>query len=262
MKKNLGLLFEITRKALGLSQLDVAGTVKIDRSAISHFEAGRATISSDKLHDMASLLHINPDYIDGKSEIPFKSDDLIKFYVKGLIPELEALYILILYNQQLELISLIPPMNILERLKTLPSFRTLAALFDTHTLFGLMIYAVAARDAENNIFLVRHKNPNEFLIWGKQDLKSLVSNTIIATGKNPEKIVFTRQEITRELYEKIRSWNNIKRKDIEPLFTKQSREEYVNLSTDEKDLIELIRGKKLDPKRIARSLPQGGKSES
>lgn len=252
-KERFNLLFCSARIAKNITQSELAQIAVINRSSIAQFEKSIASLSIQTLLKIAPALDINPDFLLEKSDNPFKSKNLIKFFITGTsMPDRTILILTILYNTTLELITLIPPLSIIEKIKTLPTFRTVAAVFDTHTLFGKMIYAVAVRDVDNNIFLFRRKKENDFIIWGDTDLQSNVSTLLGISGKDANKFIFAKKEITRNLYEKIKNWDVVK-EDIEPLFLKNKDISHLtesDLTGYEKELIQKIREKGIDPSKF------------
>lgn len=63
----------IIREKLGLTQIEVAQEIEVDRSLISHFEAGRAAMSTKRLQRLAEYYSLHGERItmeDLLAEVP------------------------------------------------------------------------------------------------------------------------------------------------------------------------------------------------
>ena len=108
-------------------------------------------------------------------------------------------------------------------------------------LVSYTTYAIAAKDPDGNFFLFRRKPENDFVLWGKDGLMTFVSNLLTNTGKDRNKFIFNTKEISRKLYEKIRRWTSVEKKDVEPLFDS----DIIVPDEDEVFLLKEIRKKKI-----------------
>jgi len=248
---NLSFLISTIRKSKGITQEELARKVQKNRSAIAQFEKGHASLSKETLSKIAIDLDINPEYIVGNVSNPFSSDKLIKLFLTGIFPEYFPLYLLVLYNQSLEFISLIPPMNIIEKMRFLPTLRTIGALRNFESFLGKMVYAVCARDVDGNIFIFRRKQINDFVLWGKIDLESFMSSAIANYGKDKSRFSFRVKEIDKELFNKIKDWT-VEREDIEPMFSKPISA----LNEQEKELIVTLRERRIEPTSVLNLINQ------
>src|SRR5208283_5595718 len=155
-KLELSALFSALRMSKGLTQGNVADVVGIKRSAIAQFETGRASLSNDTLRQIAPILNLNPEYVIHRDIYPFVSqpDEVIKLFLpeNRLTGALDYFLIYLLAgavgNHELQFLSLSP--NIIAARIAWPFDRT--------------VYALAVRDAHNNIFLFRRRIGN--LLWG------------------------------------------------------------------------------------------------
>lgn len=79
-------LFKAMRELLGFKQEEIAKKIGIGRSALSLFEAMKSTISKEKVFKIAEILHINPDWLRGESEVFLKSDEILYLVAKKAKP--------------------------------------------------------------------------------------------------------------------------------------------------------------------------------
>jgi len=231
-KLELSALFSALRMSKGLTQGNVADVVGIKRSAIAQFETGRASLSNDTLRQIAPILNLNPEYVIHRDIYPFVSqpDEVIKLFLpeNRLTGALDYFLIYLLAgavgNHELQFLSLSP--NIIAARIAWPFDRT--------------VYALAVRDAHNNIFLFRRRIGN--LLWGsitgERDLQLRVTELARHTGTH---LFFALIDIDRQIYETIHQWRDISRNDLVPLFP--NPEERVELipTIDEIMLLELLR---------------------
>lgn len=192
-----------TRDALGKTQDDIAGVVKIKRQALQRFEKGRGGLPPDTLRKIADLIHLDPDYVAGTSLYPFrKSKNLIKMFIQeGLLLEgLEPLYWISEFNKKINLVALIASVPELKRYKNL----------------GLpLVYALTFTDDIGNVFLLRRKKERDIINLAgdfPHPIVKLISTNCILT--------FSQADIGRDLYAKIRDWDAVSRRDIEDVFKK------------------------------------------
>jgi len=201
-------IFRLARVLQGKRQRDIARKVSITHSALSSYEAGRYTLSLSTLHQIAPLLNINPDFVTGKSKNPFKSEKLIKMFFNEQMHKyiiIEPINVLTGCNQKLEFISLVANIDLITKVKNL-------------SLFQKPIYAIAVRDGDNNIFLLRRKIKTAYIkLDGAFYLEVWPILEIFGDEKIKGATYFAEKEINKDLYRKIKDWA-VERKDIEPLF--------------------------------------------
>jgi transcriptional regulator with XRE-family HTH domain len=237
----IGYLFKMAREWQGIKQKELSAVGRVTTSALSQFESGKSSLATETLLAMASRVNLNPDYIRGKSKNPFRSKELVKMLLQarfGLLTDFSMVYLIVSANPKIELMLLSP-----------------RSLFDkvfSKTVFETPIYAIVIRDSNNNLFLFRSKvkHVSDTSIEGGKDL--IVRLQEIA-DKEHKKILFSIKRIDKDLYDKIKDWKTVARKDIEPLFQVQAHSDFVLTDSEEK-LILLLRGKNIDPDQIIASL--------
>jgi transcriptional regulator with XRE-family HTH domain len=227
-------LFKIIRKFTGRTQVELTSTAGISYQSLQKFEKGQISISKDILKKMAEVIYISPDFIDGKSSYPFnRPTDLITMIAPegGIFePLLAPLYFVAEFNNRIDLIFLIAPKDIENKL-----FRKLGLLW---------IFALAFRDSHGNIFFLKGRKEKDLinLAVGIPSLifKILESNCLFSIAQ---------LKTDKDLFEKIRTdWNDVSRGDIEPLFHEVNFNE-VNkeLSDDEGEQLKIQREKAMKP---------------
>jgi transcriptional regulator with XRE-family HTH domain len=147
-------LFRLARVLQAIKQRDIARKVDITHSALSSYEAGRYTLSRATLRRIAPLLNINPDFLDDQSVNPFKSKDLIKMFFNEQMFAyiiIEPLNVLIAVNKQLKFISMISNIDLFSK------------AVGNLSLFQKPIYAIAVKDQDDNVFLLRRKSKAAYI---------------------------------------------------------------------------------------------------
>ncbi len=245
-------LFLHARESLGLKQKEVAAKANITAAALSLFEAGKTSLSTNTLIRLANVLNLNPDFIKGKSKNPFRSKDVIKFFfLTNDIRDSMLISKVIWANDELEFVTIYP---------YLESYRR----FFSIELFNMMVpYAVAVRDSDGNMFLFSNRVPEKGVLQEiGEDLRSRLLPFLEINGKDMDKMKF-RNELTEESYVKKIDEGTITRKDLEPLFAKFKKDtiaSIANLTEEEIRLINKLRENKIKPadvdipKSLSRSL--------
>jgi len=206
-------LFRLTRELQGKKQTDIAYQVGITRPALSNLESSRSTLSISTLLKIAPLLCINPEFVIDQTKNPFQSKELIKMFfnekvtyyaVKSSITE--PLNVLIAFNDELKFISLISNFHLPPKISRL-------------SLSPYPIYAVAVKDQDNNIFLLRRKANIAFVkLDGHLCMDIWPITEVFGDQKKLRSMWFAYWEIDKELHRKIEDWT-VERADIEPLFS-------------------------------------------
>jgi len=228
MNLKLNVAFQIAREIKGKKQQEIASKVGIKQPSLQRFEAGQAKLSKDTLLKIASLLDINPEYVTDQIKNPFNSKGLIKMFFseKFLDPTFEPILTLILANSQLEFISLVTKMHLIARIKNIMPFQS-------------PVYAIAIRDQDNNIFLLRKKSKTDFVLAYNNLLYKQMSFLLKLIAKEKKmSLYFAILEIDKNLYEKVMSWT-VEREDIEPLFSQCEFMSYIDPTRQE--LTQLIK---------------------
>jgi hypothetical protein len=206
MTEEINSIFKIARESQNIRQSYLAEIGGVDRSAISLYESGVPAIDSQKLLKMIPELCINPEFIEGSSPNPFKCRKLIKMKIKGFaFLDTTIFHVLVNYNSRLEFISLIPVANTMDKVDR---------IFTPNATYAALI-----RDDLNNIFLIRSKIDSVYLLkLHEKNLEHKLLPLISLAGKKINDFTFRYTEIDKTLYEKIKEWKHITRKDVEPYF--------------------------------------------
>lgn len=238
-------LFRKAREAKGLKQSEIADQCGISRSALARFETGSLRLADENLSIIAPLLDINPEFLNGNTKIPFKSQsgELIKFVVDKYHVNTDLLLKAILTTcDVLDVFYLCPPLTIVDRLRHLN-------IADNPT------YALLLRDEQGNVYLFRCKSPKDFMAWDNS-IHSWFFEQRRLTGKSG---YYDPRIISKDLYEKIRDWNDVNKSDVEFLFSQMNQDlifKEFALSEDEKKLITYIRDQHLNPEDAILKLQQ------
>jgi transcriptional regulator with XRE-family HTH domain len=199
-------IFRLVREATGLKQTHIAKEVDISHVALSRFEKGQSTLSTETLCEIAPSYYLNDDFIKGENVNPFRSDGkLIKFFIYhrfGLIPDFSLIQFVIESNPHSMVRFLIPQLSILKAVK--------------YTALDNPVYAIAVKDSDNNIFIFRQKT--ESILKGAiviDQLETAINDIKDRTGKSVEA---SKKSIDKKLYQAIQEWDSLERKDVEHLF--------------------------------------------
>lgn len=218
------------RELLGVAQGALARTVGISQQALSGFESGKSTLSTDTLQKICAILNINPLYVKEEKGNPFFSKKLIKLFLKS--PLLSSIdYSIINFiadvNQKIDVLFLAPDV-----------FKIIGKLIRV-TPFETPIYSIVCKDQDDNIFLFRSKAFGGFLS-GERELQ-VTMNQKAKAGK--KKFSFKTIGIDEPLYKKIDKWT-VERKDIESLFNEEGM---ISLNDERIALIKKLENAKIIP---------------
>jgi transcriptional regulator with XRE-family HTH domain len=240
----LSELFRSAREAKGLKQAEIASACGVSRPAIARFEKSTLRLNDEILVKIAPLLDINPEFLNGHTKNPFKSqnNELIKYVVDKYHVHTDFLLATIVAEAKLySFYSLYPPLTILERIRHL-------------NLVDDPIYALVIRDDSDNIFLFRCKSNKDFMSWDDRFI-SVIKEITWMTDKEGS---FNKWLISKDLYEKIRDWDEIRNEDFAFLFSEKDqnlRHQDLILNQTEKEFILLAREKRIDLKELGKKLP-------
>jgi len=196
-------IFKRVREYQGRKQHEIAHLAGITHQSLSGFESEISTLSKNTQKEIAGHLGLNPDYIDGGVVNPFKSDRLIKVLIKEgiLFENFEPLYFVAQFSSRITLIGLIAPPEVMKKL-----YRKLGITW---------IFAITFADSLGNIFLLRGKRDliNFAVDW--RNLRRKISKVSVESN-----CLFSISQYVadKDLFEKIRVWDPVSKKDIEPLF--------------------------------------------
>lgn len=80
----LSIRLKAARKALKLTQEELAKKVKTTKGTISNYENGHSTPSNEMLIDLSNALHTTTDYLLGKSISPNEKKEIEENYYDSL----------------------------------------------------------------------------------------------------------------------------------------------------------------------------------
>jgi len=199
-------IMRVVREAAGLKQTHIAEKVDISHVALSRFEKGQSTLSTETLCSIAPNYFLNEDFIKGNDVNPFRSNGrLIKFFIFhrfGLIPDFSLVQFVIESNPYSMVRFLIPQLSILKAVK--------------YTALENPVYAIAVKDSDNNIFLFRQKT--ESILKGAIVVTQLETTINEIKDKTGKSVDIARKNIDKKLYQAIQEWDALERKDVEHLF--------------------------------------------
>lgn len=210
--------FKNVRKYQGLKQIDIANEVGITHVALSRFEAGHSKLSFETMSKIATLLNINPRFIEDSSINPFMSNKLLKMYLSTEFMEMKDALLSVLsvmiHAQISEMYFLIPPVSVLDRVVRLDISQEIP------------VYAITCHDADGNMYLFRRKARSEFILK-KKELVSNIQGMLhilshIKGKKKRDPIPYKVRKIDGSLYEKIRNWS-IEKEDLLFLFEPEDK---------------------------------------
>jgi transcriptional regulator with XRE-family HTH domain len=206
--------FKYARELKGDSLFNVSSSAGISYQSLQKYEKGQSALSKETLKRIAETLSINMEYVEGRSNYPFKNENgLIKMFIqeKLLYESFEPLYWIASLNKRIQILTLIAPGP--ERLKT---------------YIGLpLIYAMAFTDSYNNIFILRRKKERDIINWAGEFPLPIVKLTKISQLNNSI-LSIAQAGLKERTYEKIRDWHSLSRTDIEPYFKKANLVEDAN----------------------------------
>ncbi|MCX5827115.1 MAG: helix-turn-helix transcriptional regulator [Deltaproteobacteria bacterium] len=81
----LNQIFREVRRAQGIKQITIAGILGLDQSSISKFEDGYPSLSSEKVYEIADLLQISRDFVDGTTDRVFIRGAFIRAKINNYI---------------------------------------------------------------------------------------------------------------------------------------------------------------------------------
>lgn len=238
-------LFRRAREAKGLKQSEIADQCGISRSALARFETGSLRLAEETLLLIAPLLDIDPEFLRGNAKIPFKSPtgSLIKYVVDKYHVNSDVLLSrLLALSDVLEIYYLSPPLTIVDRIRHL-------------NVASNPTYALLMKDEAGNVYLFRCKSPKDFLAWD-DSISSWQNEQRKMAGKGGH---FEPLIISKELFEKIRDWQDIDKEDFDAVFSQKTENliyKGIALSEAEKKLILFIRDQHLDPEETIQKLLQ------
>lgn len=215
-KDKLAILFRSARRAQKLSQLEITKQLKKDKkvsvgqTSLAKFENGRATLSSKSLSEMAYILNLNPEYVLSGFGNPFKQatpDTIIKMFFQEDKPgsiDFNLIDLILETNERVSILSLKPHMPVdADR-------RLLRKRGSRH------YYALVVMDADENMFLFRREDKDEF--FDETDLKPVL--------KDRQTVDYNSAIISTELFSRIREqWDEVSINDIKAVIEGVSRRE-------------------------------------
>ncbi len=230
-------LFARARRLQNITLVDLAKQIGVTPSAIGNFEAGRSKLGAHTINAVAPLLNINPEYLSGENNNPFKSNELIKMLLPESIRDgidLDIIYILAEANHVLQLDLLVAPMRIHQ-------------MVFGKTALENPVAALAIKDDKSNIIILRRKSNDP--LFSERELQLKLKE--ITTSFDKKDIIVETDRIDKNLSTKIKNWTVIK-EDIEPFF--ESKKYPMLVTENEARLLMMIRKKYIDPCKIMEDL--------
>lgn len=194
----------------GIRQTELAKALQIrSSSAISQFEKSIASISVDKLKQMASILNLNPQYItEYKGCNPFKQmnpNKVIQMFLStnegGSIITHGILDLIINWNERASFIAL--------NAENCPGRQYIRC--KRWKKMGMKYYALLIQDEDSNLFIFKRKDNSYFSVG------NLDSKLFGETQSNYKHFTFHEERISEKLYHHIKNWQ-IDKRVIDPLF--------------------------------------------
>ena len=227
-------LCRLARTAQGMTQAAVATAAGTARECINRFERGTASVSPQTFYKMALSLNFSPAFLHGLTSCPFSSDKLIKMELPdtGAGIDYAMIHFLAEHCRRLELVFL------WGRFRS----RTNARSSENHVL------AIAARDNEGNIFLLKRK-PHGPLLEA-----SRLEETAGKIGMERNNwIVFGQLRVdfrSTRLAMKIAKWT-VEKKDVERVFeVVEPALPSCPCSSMDMELIRMLRKKEVNPAKV------------
>lgn len=251
MKRTVSLneLVYLLREGGGLTQTDFAKAINkkgIDHSVISRFERENTELPEDVLLKMAGVLHLSRDYVLQKSDYPFIKKHYYKLYTAGRSNnKLDLLNILPLVCQSFDCVAIVPELSAFTKY-----FRMRNVKYS--------LYAIAIKDNEGTIFLLRDPNPRAFLRASEylfMELSPVLKQLLPEESSQFQFFIeHTGTELspTYDIFEKIKDWT-VKREDVSLLFGEKTGEA-MYLSIAEKSLIMKMRKNKVNIAAVDKSV--------
>ena len=205
-------IITILRESKSLTREQLARMIELSSSAIDKFEKTNEGISHSNKIKIADIFNIDHEYINNKTAYPFGCNNFFKFHMlsKGIFPGFpgyEPLFTILELSRNIEIVSLMPELSGIKKITQ-------------RSIFEEPAYAIALRDKRNNIFLLRRKKENDFIMWGG-GLKSPLLR-ILEIAKLEDRninLALSTKQLADSQYKKIKSkWDNIKREDLEQFF--------------------------------------------
>jgi transcriptional regulator with XRE-family HTH domain len=214
------------REAQGLPQKDIAQKIHVWPSALTQYEKSDASLSKEKLLEIAPLLNLNPEFIRQGVGNPFKAADKSSLIKMSLILTEEG-------KIDLNLIRFIADFSEKSAfifLKPIDVPKDKPRLVSKWRRSGNTIYALLVQDDDGNRFLFKRTDDSFF---NESEIVPLLSDSM---GYHKFHKVSV-SGISSVLFEKIKGWGNLSRSDFDSLIaTAQSRDKIEMLS----ELIDIL----------------------
>lgn len=204
------------REAQGISQKELSTKLGISQPAIAQYEKADTSLSQDTLRRAATLLNLNPDFLQSGIGNPFKrskEDKIIKmFFQTSQTGEIDFSLInhIADYNEKAAFIFFKP--SNFEEANSLRIRKWQAK--------GLNTYALAIRDSDNNYFLFKRKND---IFFNEKELIVSLKKKAVDNRKTFDLYI---EEIDEELYQQIKRWKKIDRSTVVSLFQYRNFQDY------------------------------------
>lgn len=200
-----------------MSQSELAAKADISQSALAQFETFKSSLSTEKITMIASLLNLNPYYLENEIGNPFKQTDPNKI-IKLLLPESP------LGDVDFSIVKLIAESNesaafffLKPRYFDDPEMRMMEDIarkefagWKKQYRLGRSVFALLIKDEDNNFILMKRRSN---LLFSEEGLISELKETI---GRK-KFFEFNKIGIDYSAYEKIKDWAALNADLIEDL---------------------------------------------
>lgn len=171
-------LFKLARVLQNRTQDFVAGKAEISRATLAQFEAGKPAISVGTMREIATVLNISPEWLEGTSSNRFRSKEMIHFYVDGKDRKADLA----------GLFAILPDCRINEIVLLTASPGTVVSRLRWAMVQETLVAALLMQDFDYNVFLVSMKRPGYFLGY-QEDLAQAIGEASRKAEKDYEVVV-------------------------------------------------------------------------
>jgi len=237
--------------SMGWSNTDVAEKTGVSRHAIQKYVGMQdSAISQDKQKILAKMAGLDEGFIDA-GKYPFGENRFWKLFISERpFSNIEPFYTILRMMGTATVIDLRPRLsgfkkNVEQRFYSEPP------------------YALIVKDMKENMFILRKKDPEDFITWPFHEKNPITR--IVEFAKEDDQLMTIMHgslPIGDDLYRKIKTtWENVGRRDIEPLFDEARTKLKItsttfdeNLSAAERHMIEYLRERQISPYDVLKAI--------
>jgi len=237
MKRNE--LFLLMMDCLGKTQVEVAKAIGMKQQPLQRFLVGKGSISQQSRKRLAGYLGMSEE--EGPLINPFGRNGFWKLYVSDRrspllsFESLEPLFSVVWNIKESRVIFLKAELESLER-------------FEKGNPYETPVHAILIKDADNNIFLIRKKKADGFMLL--QTVTTELFGRLFKLAREESRslaVNVASLNLPREIYGKIMNdWGSVSRADMEGLFDLAIYETAVDVTKEERDFIKNLRSRNLE----------------